>query len=43
VTAPNSRPIFDGATNPSFPSLTGDNRFLVFADKKGQEVKHLAI
>jgi serine/threonine protein kinase/Tol biopolymer transport system component len=34
----NSRPILTGATNPSFPSLTGDNRFLVFADKKGQEL-----
>jgi Tol biopolymer transport system component len=34
----NSRVIFTGATNPSFPSLTGDNRYLVFADKKGQEL-----
>jgi serine/threonine protein kinase/Tol biopolymer transport system component/tetratricopeptide (TPR) repeat protein len=34
----NSRAILTGATNPIFPSLTGDNRYLVFADKKEQEL-----
>jgi Tol biopolymer transport system component len=27
-----------GATDPKFPSLTSDNRYLVYADKKGQEL-----
>ncbi len=33
-----SRVISTGATDPKFPSLTSDNRYLVYADKKGQEL-----
>ncbi len=34
----NSQRIATGAANPSFPTLTSDNHYLIYADKKGQEL-----